>query len=217
MWQHRDVLLSLGLSPVKSMSLSNHKWQMIYLSVDTFQMEHMETTPTHPHPPTHNHVYPPHHFRQVIAMSIPVTPQSREVALELKYFLLHFRNGTSSTECRFLWRIRHIKKRKEQKRKTYILILKLVRSPPPFPTPGPTQRFLSIKVFWNSIQRANWANLPNLPKGMTIAIGQFRGHVYKHDQHEEFSLMNSSCKELYKFPIIHNLEHKFIYQIPVFW
>ena len=53
------VLLLLVHWPAKPMGLSYHKCQITcYLSVDTFQMEHMETMHTHLLPATKPHPYP---------------------------------------------------------------------------------------------------------------------------------------------------------------
>ena len=54
--------------PAKPMSLSNQNYKVYLLSVDTFQMGHMEITPTHPNTattPTPNnpyHPYPTHPY-----------------------------------------------------------------------------------------------------------------------------------------------------------
>ena len=70
---NQEVILGfLAHWPAKPMSLSNHKWQITWhLSVDTFQIEHTETTSNHPYYPlpittpntlTHHHpYYPPSH------------------------------------------------------------------------------------------------------------------------------------------------------------
>ena len=38
----------------------------------------------------------------------------------------------------------------------------------------------------SDVNLSNLANMPCLPKGVTIVIGHFWGHVYKYDLHHEF-------------------------------
>ena len=67
LYLHLDTILTAILRcfsahrPTKTMRISNYKWPRSYLlSVDTFQMDHMETTSIHPSPtsPSHSHPIP---------------------------------------------------------------------------------------------------------------------------------------------------------------